>query len=171
MTDSIWINYQVICNSYSYLYSNPLSNRQLRTFPEWSRDRKWRYQMTMKKSAENHKSMKLFYVLYFLACTSPFKRSIRISNEKLNNTSIINLLQTKPKCIKKNIHGIFLLNCTIFFHTGLFAGNLQLFVFRVKLFFLFWIYLQWRPVPACLLGPPTAWRMEPRPFSGFSTQS
>lgn len=55
------------------------------------------------------------YALYFLACTSPFERPIRISNEKLNNTSIINLLQTNPKCIKKNIHGIFLLKLHYFF--------------------------------------------------------
>lgn len=59
--------------------------------------------------------MELFYALYFLACTSPFKRLIRISNEKLNNTSIINLLQTNLKCIKKNTHGIFLLKLHCFF--------------------------------------------------------
>lgn len=53
--------------------------------------------------------MELFYALYFLGCTSPFKRLIRISNETLNNTSIINLLQTNLKRIKKNIHVIFLL--------------------------------------------------------------
>lgn len=109
MTDCIWINYQIICNSYGFLYSNVLPNRQLRTFPEQSGDREWRYGMTMKKSAENHKSMELFYALYFLGCTSPFKRLIRISNETLNNTSIINLLQTNLKRIKKNIHVIFLL--------------------------------------------------------------
>lgn len=176
MTDHLWINYQVICNSYRFLYSNALSNRQPRTFPEWAGDSEWRYGMTKKKSAENHKSMELFSALYFLACTSPFKRLIRISNEKLNNTSIINLLQTNLKCIKKNTHGIFLLKLHRFFPTGSFAGNQQLFVFRVRLplcFFLiliYFTYLNWRPVPACLLGPSTAWRTESRQLWGFSTQ-